>query len=145
MRNRVTEFSAAIVMVVLTAGAAPVLAQQTKPDNTAVNKGDQAKGAVTAGQQSNSKADVEITRKIRSAIVDDKSLSTNAHNVKIVTQNGKVTLKGPVKTDAEKKAVEAKAIAVAGARNVTNDISIVSPKVASAKPASAKTQPGKSK
>ena len=59
-----------------------------KKDNTAVNKGDRTAGAPTADQQSNGKSDLEMTRQIRRAIVGDKSLSTYAHNVKIVTQHG---------------------------------------------------------
>jgi hyperosmotically inducible protein len=73
-------------------------------------------------------ADREITRKIRAAIVGDKSLSTYAHNIKIITQDGKVTLKGPVRTEKEKADVEAKAAAVAGATNVTSEIAIAPPK-----------------
>jgi hyperosmotically inducible protein len=95
-----------------------------KQDNTAVNKGDRAAGAQTAGQQSNAKSDVDMTRQIRRVIVNDKSLSTYAHNVKIITQHGQVTLKGPVRTEEEKTAVEAKAVGVAGAANVTNQISV---------------------
>jgi osmotically-inducible protein OsmY len=56
--------------------------------------------------------------------MDDKSLSTYAHNVKIVSQQGKVTLKGPVRSEEEKKIVEQKAAEVAGAGNVTNEITI---------------------
>ena len=82
------------------------------------------KGATTADQQKENSADREITQKIRSAIMDDKTLSTYAHNVKIVTQNGQVTLKGPVRTEDEKKTVETKATEVAGAGHVTNQISI---------------------
>jgi hyperosmotically inducible periplasmic protein len=85
---------------------------------------DRATGATTADQQKENAADRAITQKIRRAVVDDKTLSTYAHNVKIVWQNGEVTLKGPVRTADEKKNVEAKAVAVAGARHVTNQISI---------------------
>jgi hyperosmotically inducible periplasmic protein len=119
-----------IVAVVLmtawvTVGSGPTLAaQQGKADNTAANKGDQAKGAVTADQQTNAKSDVETTRQIRRAIAADKSLSTYAHNIKIITQHGKVTLRGPVRSDVEKAEVQAKAIDVAGAPNVTNELSI---------------------
>ena len=67
-------------------------------------------------------------QKIRKAVIADKSLSTYAHNIKVVTMNGKVTLKGPVQSDAEKMAVQAKAAEVAGAGNVTNNISVVSAK-----------------
>ena len=63
-------------------------------------------------------------KKIRKAIVDDKSLSTYAHNVKIVSQHGKVTLKGPVRSAEEKKTVEDKATEVAGAGNVTNQMTV---------------------
>ena len=69
--------------------------------------------------------DRELTRKIRRSIVADKSLSTYAHNIKIISQNGAVTLKGPVKSDDEKKTVMAKAVAVAGsADKVTDQISV---------------------
>jgi osmotically-inducible protein OsmY len=73
-------------------------------------------------------ADRELTRKIRSSITDDKALSTYAHNIKIVAQDGKVTLKGPVRTEKEKADIEAKAAAIAGAGNVTNEIEVAPPK-----------------
>ena len=105
--------------------ASPALAQDApKPDNTKVNKRDRKKAAVTADQQKEGTSDRDLTQKIRQAIVDDKALSTYAHNIKIITQNGKVTLKGPVHTEDEKKAIEAKAAEIAGAGNVTNDISV---------------------
>ncbi len=61
---------------------------------------------------------------IRKSVMDDKSLSTYAHNVKIISQNGKVTLKGVVRSDEEKRAVRAKAEEVAGAANVMDDLSV---------------------
>jgi len=97
---------------------------QTPPDNTKVNKRDRAKGAATADQQKENAGDLEITQKIRRALMDDKSLSTYAHNVKVITQDGQVTLKGPVRTEDEKKSVEAKATEVAGAGHVVNQLSI---------------------
>ena len=97
---------------------------QTPPDNTKVNKRDRAKGAATADQQKENAGDREITQKIRQAIMDDKTLSTYAHNVKIIAQDGQVTLKGPVRTEDEKKAIEAKAIGVAGAGHITNQLSV---------------------
>ena len=78
----------------------------------------------TADQQKNNASDLETTRQIRKAITADDSLSTDAHNVKIITVDGKVTLKGPVRTAAEKAAVFSKAVEIAGAKNVTNQISI---------------------
>ena len=86
--------------------------------------GDRAKGATTADQQKENDGDREITQKIRRALMDDKSLSTYAHNVKVVTQEGQVTLKGPVRSEDEKKTVEAKATEVAGAGQVINQLSI---------------------
>ncbi len=65
-----------------------------------------------------------MTQRIRRALVGDKSLSTYAHNVKVISENGQVTLKGPVRSEQEKQSVEAKAIEVAGAGHVTNQISI---------------------
>src|SRR4029077_15601180 len=91
-----------------------------KPDNTKVNKGDGKPGAVTADQQKTNASDQDVTRNIRRSIMADKSLSTYAHNVKIITQNGAVTLKGPVKSDGEKQSVAAKAVAVAGTDKVTD-------------------------
>jgi hyperosmotically inducible protein len=96
-----------------------------KPDNTKVNKRDQDAGQVTADQQKMNATDRELTRKIRRSIIADKSLSTYAHNIKIISRDGAVTLKGPVKSDEEKTAVMAKAVAVAGgADKVTDRISV---------------------
>jgi osmotically-inducible protein OsmY len=97
---------------------------QTPPDNSSVNKRDRAEGAATADQQKENAADRELTRKIRSALVQDKSLSSYAHNVKVITQGGKVTLKGPVRSEDEKRLVETKATEVAGAGHVSNEMSV---------------------
>ena len=78
----------------------------------------------TASAATQNKADRELTRQIRKAIVSDKSLSTQAHNVKILTRDGAVTLKGQVKTDDEKKAVEDKASGVAGNGKVTSELTV---------------------
>jgi len=72
------------------------------------------------------KADRELTQKIRKAVVADKSLSTTAHNVKIISQDGTVTLKGNVKSDEEKKAIEDKATEIAGAGKVTSELTVAS-------------------
>ena len=95
--------------------------QQTAPDNTKKNK-DQA--SPTADQQKMNPADRAITQKIRKAIHEDQSLSTYAHNIKIITQDGKVTLRGPVRSEDEKNNLQAKAVAVAGQENVTNQLEI---------------------
>jgi hyperosmotically inducible periplasmic protein len=98
--------------------------QQPAPDNSKTNQGDASKGAVTAEQQKMNPADRNTTKQIRSAIFKDKSLSTYAHNIKIITQDGKVTLKGPVRTEEEKAGIAAKAAAVVGAENVTNQLEV---------------------
>ena len=97
---------------------------QTPADNTKVNQADRAKGTVTADQQKENATDRDLAKKIRQAVVGDKTLSTYAHNVKIVAQDGQVTLKGPVRTEEEKQTVEARATEVAGAGHVTNQISV---------------------
>ena len=79
---------------------------------------------MTAGQQSNVKSDLEITREIRRAVVKDHSLSMLAHNVKIVSANGSVTLRGPVKTEEEKTAIASKARAIAGAGKVDDQLEV---------------------
>jgi hyperosmotically inducible periplasmic protein len=98
--------------------------QQPAPDNSKTNQGDANKGAVTAEQQKMNPADRNITKQIRSSIYKDKSLSTYAHNIKIITQDGEVTLKGPVRTQDERAGIEAKAAAVVGAENVTNQLEV---------------------
>lgn len=98
--------------------------EPAKPDNTKVNKRDRKAGAPTADQQKENTSDREIARRIRRAIVTDKSLSTYAHNVKVIVQGGAVTLKGPVHSEDEKKAVEAKATEAAGSAKVTNELSV---------------------
>lgn len=67
-------------------------------------------------------SDIAITRNIRRAVVKDKSLSTAAHNVTIITKDGKVTLKGRVKSDSEKQTVESAAASIAGAGDVDNQL-----------------------
>ncbi len=90
----------------LSAAPLPLRAQQgdsqAQPDNTANNKGDNKKGAMTADQQRETAADRELAKKIRKSIASDSSLSTYAHNVKVIVRDGMVTLKGPVKSDDEK-------------------------------------------
>jgi hyperosmotically inducible periplasmic protein len=104
--------------------ALPAIAQQTPPDNTKVNQADRAKGAVTADKQKENATDRDLAKRIRQSVVADKSLSTYAHNVKIVAQGGQVTIKGPVRSEAEKTAIETKATEIAGPGKVSNEITI---------------------
>jgi hyperosmotically inducible protein len=97
---------------------------QTPPDNTKVNQRDKDKTEPTADQQKENPSDRDIAQQIRKSVMKDKSLSTYAHNVKIIAQNGLVTLKGPVTSDDEKKAIETKAAAVVGQDKVTSELEV---------------------
>jgi hyperosmotically inducible protein len=121
LRGRRLMWAIAAAGAVLVVG--PAVAQ-TPADNTKVNERDRSKDAPTADQQKENASDRDLTQKIRRSVVDDKTLSTYAHNVKIIAQDGRITLKGPVRTEQEKKMIEAKAVEVAGAGRVTNEISI---------------------
>jgi hyperosmotically inducible protein len=98
--------------------------QITPADNTKINKRDQDKRQPTADQQKQDRPDTDITRDIRRSITNDKTLSTYAKNIKIITQSGNVTLRGPVRSEEERKSVEAKASEVAGANHVKSEIEI---------------------
>jgi hyperosmotically inducible periplasmic protein len=93
-------------------------------DNTKVNERDRNQSQPTAEQQKENPADRQLIQQIRRALVKDKSLSTNAHNVKVIAQDGTVTLKGPVNSESEKQAVEAKAAQIAGSDKVTSDLQV---------------------
>lgn len=112
--------------MLLTLGSVPFSAslgaqdKPVKPDNTRVNKA----GGQTADQQKETKEDRTLSQQVRKAIMDDKTLSTYAHNVKVISQNGTVTLRGPVRSEDEKAAIEAKAKGVAGVNSVTNELTV---------------------
>ena len=110
--------------VVSAFAVAPALAEHHEADNTGKNVRDRGDDTLTATDQGGSEADRELTAKIRQAIVDDDALSVQAQNVKIITIDGAVTLRGPVKSAAEKSAVDAKARKIAGANRVTNQLEI---------------------
>jgi hyperosmotically inducible protein len=114
---------AIVVAGICTMIATPAIAQ-TPPDNTKVNTRDRAKGAVTADQQKENAGDRDVARRIRQALMKDNGLSSYAHNVKVIAQDGHVTLKGPVRSDKERRAVEAKATEVAGTGHVSNQMSV---------------------
>ena len=102
-------------------GAVGIASSQTQADNTGSNKGDSGKSAVTADQQKMNASDRALTQNIRKAVVADKSLSTYARNVKIVSQNGMVTLRGPVRSDDERKSIIGKAVSAAGGPDKVSD------------------------
>ncbi|MDB6084205.1 MAG: transport-associated protein [Gammaproteobacteria bacterium] len=105
-------------------GTAPSPGREVPADNTKSNKLDPSNSSATADAQKDNASDRTITQRIRKSIVADKSLSTYAHNVKIVSVNGTVTLNGVVRSDQEKSAIEAKAVSVAGEGRVVNDLKV---------------------
>lgn len=116
-------FATAALLLFLSASAASSFAMvqmQSAPDDTAQNKAHNT----TADSQSNASEDRHTTAQIRKAIMADKSLSTYAHNVKIITVNGAVTLKGPVQTEDEKQKVASDAASVVTADKVSNELTV---------------------
>jgi len=95
----------------------------TKRDNTEVNIRDRSEVAKTPIDQNENQKDIDVTANIRKRVVDTK-MSINAQNVKIITQDGKVTLRGPVKSQEEKSQIEKMAHDVAGSANVDNQLEV---------------------
>ena len=104
--------------------AAMAADDKTKPDNTAINERDRSRETQTSGDQSNSSADLKITQTIRQALMKDSELSTTAKNVKIITNNGQVTLRGPVKTAQEKAKIDQLAKSAAGGAHIDDQLDV---------------------
>ncbi len=107
--------------------AFPEIFWGAEPDNTEVNKRERSEQRLTADEQSWAAPDVELSRKIRRSIIDQDNLSLYAHNVKIITRDGAVTLKGPVRSENERTAVEQIATSIAGAGKVRNQLEVAHP------------------
>lgn len=93
-------------------------------DNSGRNARDRDGATKTSGDQSENEADRALTQRIRQAITSDDALSTNGQNVKIITSDGKVTLRGPVKSAKEKADIAAKATQIAGVKQVDNQLEV---------------------
>ncbi|PYL88697.1 MAG: hypothetical protein DMF14_15880 [Verrucomicrobia bacterium] len=98
--------------------------EKAKPDNTATNERDRSGETKTSGDQSNSSADLKVTQAIRRALLKDRELSTTAKNIKIITANGQVTLRGPVKTAQEKARVDQIAKSAAGGAQIDDQLEV---------------------
>ena len=98
--------------------------EKTKPDNTATNARDRSGETQTSGDQSNSPADLKITQAIRQALMKDSELSTTAKNIKVITANGHVTLRGPVKTAQEKAKIDQRAKSAAGGAHIDDQLDV---------------------
>jgi hyperosmotically inducible protein len=103
---------------------APAADEKTKPDNTGMNERDRSGETQTSGDQSNSSADLKITQAIRQALMKDSELSTTAKNIKIITNNGQVTLRGPVKNAQEKTKIDHRAKSAAGGAKIDNQLDV---------------------
>jgi len=97
---------------------------KNKPDNTATNERDRSGETQTSGDQSNSPADLKITQAIRQALMKDGELSTTAKNVKVITANGHVTLRGPVKTAQEKAKIHQLAKSATGGAHIDDQLDV---------------------
>ena len=97
---------------------------KTKPDNTAINERDRSGETETSGDQSNTSADLKITQAIRQALVKDSELSITAKNIKVITNNGQVTLRGPVKNAQEKAKISQLAKSAAGGAQIDNQVDV---------------------
>lgn len=93
-------------------------------DNSDLNARDKNGNTLTPQKQTNAQSEIDVLAAVRSAIVDDKNLSMAAHNVKIMVANGAVTLRGPVKSSAEKARVEEISRKIAGVTSVDNRLDI---------------------
>ena len=98
--------------------------EKVKPDNTAKNERDRSSETKTSGDQSNSSADLKITQAIRRALMKDRELSTTAKNIKVVTANGQVTLRGPVKSAQEKAKIGQLAKSAAGGAQIDDQLEV---------------------
>jgi osmotically-inducible protein OsmY len=98
--------------------------EKTKPDNTATNERDRSGETQTSDDQSNSSADLKITQAIRQALMKDSELSTTAKNIKIITNNGQVILRGPVKNAQEKAKIDQLARSAAGAAKIDDQLDV---------------------
>jgi hyperosmotically inducible periplasmic protein len=98
--------------------------EKSKPDNTKTNERDRSGETKTSGDQSNSSADLKVTQAIRRALMKDSELSTTAKNIKVITVNGQVTLRGPVKTAQEKAKVDQIARSAAGGAQIDDQLDV---------------------
>src|SRR5580704_19676248 len=131
MKQLLLPFFASLLMICTSQGQQatpsphdPTASDSTEGDNTKRNSSEQNKNTDTAEKQSNSKDDLALTQKIRQSVMKDGSLSMSAKNIKIIVQDGKITLKGPVDSQQEKDTIAAKAGEIAGKDKVENQLEV---------------------
>ncbi len=128
MNNQTMRFLLTSAVLMVATQSAIAQSPTVPADNSKSNKSDSSNTTATADAQKDNDLDRTLTQKIRKSVMADNSLSTYAHNVKIVSINGKVTLNGVVRSDEEKSAVELNAAAVAGPEHVVNELKVAPPK-----------------
>ena len=114
----------ALASLSVVSSAAMAADDETKTDNTAINERDRSRETQTSGDQSNSSADLKITQAIRQALMKDGELSMTAKNIKIITDNGQVTLRGPVKNAQEKAKIDQLARSAAGGAKIVDQLDV---------------------
>src|SRR5216110_643309 len=124
LRQTIKQASLALASFSIISLTAVAADEKTKADNTALNQRDRSGETKTSGDQSNSSADLKTTQAIRQALMKDSELSTAAKNIKVITANGHVTLRGPVKTAQEKSKIDQLAKSAAGGAQVDNQLDV---------------------
>jgi hyperosmotically inducible periplasmic protein len=125
MNKAVMVLAASIILSAPCSNAFAQAGSALSPDNSAINVRDRSPAAVTADSQSSSKDDLELTARVRRTIINHKSLSMMAQNIKVISTNGQVTLRGPVKSDQEKNAIVSDVQGVAGVNGVADRLEVV--------------------
>ena len=98
--------------------------KNVNPDTTGKNERDRSGETQTSGDQSNSSADLKTTQAIRQALMKDSELSATAKNIKVITADGHVTLRGPVRTAQEKSKIDELAKSAAGGAQIEDQLEI---------------------
>src|SRR6476620_2826700 len=124
LTRTIKQASLALASISITSLSAMADEEKTNADNTAMNQRDRSGETVTSGDQSNSSADLKITQAIRQALMKDGELSTTAKNIKVITANGQVTLRGPVKTAQEKTKIDQLAKSAAGGAHIDDQLDV---------------------
>jgi len=121
----ISRIGAVSAVIVLTWSLAGIPAHSQAADNSRQNKDQASSGDKnSADNQPNAQPDRQLTADVRKAIVGDKDLSTYGHNVKIITRSGHVTLRGPVKSEQEKKQVLSDVATVVSPENITDKLTV---------------------
>ena len=127
MKNQIISFMLTAAGLIVATQLSHAQSTAVPADNSKSNQVEPSNRTATADDQKDNESDRTLTQQIRKSVMADKALSTYGHNVKIVSVNGTVTLNGVVRSDKEKKAVERKAVAVAGKEHVVNELKVTPP------------------